>query len=170
MKLNKKIIVGGIVAIMVLAGGAYAFTRPSATEPVAVQTKTEEAEAETEVTPQATSETPAAAPEPAAAAKAGAYTNYNASTFANIAGTRVLFFHASWCPQCRSLDASIKAGKVPDNTTIVKVDYDSNQALRQKYGVTIQTTLVRVDSSGKLVEKSVAYDEPTLQSVIDNLL
>jgi len=59
---------------------------------------------------------------------------------------------------------------VPDGVTIFKTDYDSNQALRQKYGVTIQTTLVKIDDDGKLVKKYVAYDEPTLESLTKNLL
>lgn len=100
----------------------------------------------------------------------GAYVDYSGTVIANTAGTKILFFHASWCPQCRALEADIKANTIPTGVTIIKTDYDTNQTLRQKYGVTIQTSLVRVDDSGNLVEKYVAYDSPTLQSVKDNLL
>lgn len=85
-------------------------------------------------------------------------------------GTKVLFFHAPWCPQCRELDASIQAGDIPNGVTIIKVDYDSNQKLRARYGVTIQTSLVRIDAAGNLVKKYVAYDEPSLASLVENLL
>jgi len=100
--------------------------------------------------------------------KPGAYVDYSDSVIANTGGIKLLFFHAPWCPQCRALDASIKAGPIPDGTTIIKTDYDSNQKLRQKYGVTVQTTIVRVDDSGNLVKKYVAYDKPTLENVIKN--
>lgn len=102
--------------------------------------------------------------------KDGTYVEYSSSVIANTAGTKILFFYAPWCPQCRALDASIKSSKIPDNVTIIKVDYDSHQALRQKYEVTIQTTLVKVDDNGSLVKKYVAYDEPTLNAVKENLL
>jgi thiol-disulfide isomerase/thioredoxin len=96
----------------------------------------------------------------------GRYEDYNEAAFNQTEGRRVLFFHAPWCPQCRALDASIKAGTVPSGVTIFKTDYDSNQELRQKYGVTIQTTLVEVDENGNEVKKYVAYDEPTFDAVM----
>jgi len=98
------------------------------------------------------------------------YVDYYDGIITATAGQKVLFFYAPWCPQCRALETSIKAGTIPSGVTIIKTDYDSMQGLRQKYGVTIQTTLVKVNDDGDLVEKYVAYDEPTLQSVIDNLL
>lgn len=113
-----------------------------------------------EPAPQQT-ETPVAQP--------GAYANYNAEAFAKTAGRRVLFFHAPWCPQCRALEQSIKDGKIPDGVTIFKVDYDTNHELRTKYGVTIQTTLVEVGTNGDKVNAYVAYNSPTLQSVITGL-
>lgn len=102
---------------------------------------------------------------------AGRYIDYTESTLADATlGTKVLFFYAPWCSQCRQLDASIKAGQVPVGVTIIKVDYDSNQKLRARYGVTIQTSLVRIDDNGNLVKKYVAYDEPSLRSLVENLL
>jgi thiol-disulfide isomerase/thioredoxin len=101
---------------------------------------------------------------------AGSYIDYSESAIASTKDTKILFFYAPWCPQCRAIEADIKKLGVPAGVTIIKVDYDSNQALRQKYGVTIQTTLVRVDDDGNLVKKYVAYQEPTLASVKENLL
>lgn len=100
----------------------------------------------------------------------GTYVDYSSSIITSTAGTKILFFHAPWCPQCRALETSIKSSQIPEGVTIIKVDYDTNQPLRKKYGVTIQTTLVRVDESGNLVKKYVAYDEPTLAAVKTNLL
>lgn len=107
---------------------------------------------------------------PATSSQPGTYVDYSDSVIAATNGTKILFFHASWCPQCRELDADIKAKTVPNGVTIIKTDYDTNQALRQKYGVTIQTTLVRIDDNGNLVEKYVAYESPTLAAVVANLL
>lgn len=100
----------------------------------------------------------------------GTYTTYGEQAVASTSGTKVLFFHAPWCPQCRALETSIEAGPIPSGVTIFKVDYDSSHELRKRYGVTIQTTLVRVDDNGNLVKKYVAYDEPTLAALTENLL
>jgi thiol-disulfide isomerase/thioredoxin len=105
-----------------------------------------------------------------AAVSPGAYVGYRPGIIEATKGTKVLFFHAPWCPQCRQLEQSIKTGKIPDGVTIIKVDYDSNQALRQKYSVTIQTTLVRVDDAGKFEKKYVAYESPSLDALVDNLV
>jgi thiol-disulfide isomerase/thioredoxin len=103
-------------------------------------------------------------------ARAGKYIDYSPDAIAQSDGTKILFFYAPWCPQCRAVEADIKNDGVPNNVTIIKVDYDTSQTLRQKYGVTIQTTFVKVDNEGNLVEKYVAYNEPTLDSVIENVL
>lgn len=108
--------------------------------------------------------------QPTVATQTSRYIAYNEDDFAKTDGTKLLFFHAPWCPQCKALDADISKN-IPNDSgvTIYKVDYDSNQALRQKYGVTLQTTLVKVDSNGNLVKKYVAYNEPTYANVKANL-
>ena len=98
----------------------------------------------------------------------GAYVTYSANSISEAKGERLLFFYAAWCPQCRALDADINAKSVPMGVTIIKVNYDAHQNLRQKYGVTLQTTIVHVDKNGELIKKYVAYDEPTLDAVIKN--
>ncbi|MBA2279493.1 thioredoxin family protein [Candidatus Saccharibacteria bacterium] len=95
----------------------------------------------------------------------GQYVDYREGIVAETQGTKLLFFHAPWCPQCRDLEDDIEAKGVPDGMTIIKVDYDSNQALRKKYGVTIQTTIVHVNDEGEEVSKHVAYNDPTLKAV-----
>ena len=100
----------------------------------------------------------------------GSYVAYSDEAAAKAKGTKLLFFHAPWCPQCRALEADINKNGAPDGTTIFKVDYDSAQELRQKYGVTLQTTVVLIDDEGKLVKKFVANDDPTLAAVTGNLL
>jgi len=121
-----------------------------------------------------TPSTPAAeqppAPEPPAGATAGAYVEYSDDAIAQAEGRVLLFFHAPWCPQCRSVESDILAEGVPDGVTIIKVDYDSRQDLRQQYGVTLQTTFVEVDADGAELQKHVAYDDPHLDAVVAAML
>ena len=100
----------------------------------------------------------------------GEYKDYEESLVSSTNGDKILFFHAPWCPQCRMIESDIKEQGVPSGVTVLKVDYDSNQALRQKYGVTLQTTFVEVDSNGTEIDKYVAYNEPNFDSVKANLL
>lgn len=88
--------------------------------------------------------------------KAGTYTSYSGAELAMAQkGRTVLFFHAGWCPTCRSADADItkNLSAIPAGVTILKTDYDTEVALKQKYGVTTQHTFVEVDSSGAMVQK-----------------
>ncbi|MBH0053824.1 MULTISPECIES: thioredoxin family protein [unclassified Salinibacterium] len=100
----------------------------------------------------------------------GSYVDYSPSAVADADGRVILFFHATWCPQCVSADGDITASGVPSGITIVKVDYDTNQDLRAEYGVTQQTTFVEVDSNGEKVQDNfVATVEPTLNAVLTAL-
>jgi len=105
-----------------------------------------------------------------AADQPGQYVDYSPELVASTPGDKLLFFHASWCSQCVALEDDIEASGVPDGVTIFKVDYDSNQDLRQEYGVTIQTTMVKVDDNGDKIDSYVAYEDPTLDSVSTALL
>ncbi len=153
------LVVGGVAAVVVLVA-VFANRSSDSVDTTAPAQETS--------TSDPASEQPAENNEPQAAA--GQYVTYQDGLIAATAGTKLLFFHASWCPQCRALETSINNSNLPSGLTIMKVDYDTNQALRQKYGVTIQTTLVRVDDDGNLVEKYVAYDSPTFAAVQENLL
>lgn len=101
-----------------------------------------------------------------ASEQAGAYVEYRDGIIAETAGTKVLFFHAPWCPQCRALEESILEGDIPDDLTIIKADFDSETELRQQYGVTIQTTIVYVDDDGALLASEVLYSDTTLDALV----
>ena len=103
-------------------------------------------------------------------AKDGVYADYETSKVSQTDGTILLFFHASWCPKCRALEKSIYDEGLPKDVTVYKVDYDTNQVLRQRYGVTVQTTFVRIDRDGNKLASFVAYDEPTFSAVAQKLL
>lgn len=88
--------------------------------------------------------------------KAGTYEAYVENKLAMAeTGDVVLFFHASWCPTCKAANGDITAhlDSIPSGLTILKTDYDSSTALRQKYGVTMQHTFVQVDSRGNMIKK-----------------
>lgn len=163
MSMRKSLIIGLVAGIIIVAAVATIATQAMLEQ--ARQTPTHQETNQTQPS-QVQPETPAEA----AVQTPGAYTNYSATTVNATKGTKLLFFHASWCPQCRALDKSIKEGQIPSGVTIFKVDYDTNQVLRQQYGVTIQTTIVKIDDNGKLIAKYVAYDQPTLQALIQNIL
>ncbi len=84
---------------------------------------------------------------------------------------RWLFFYASWCPDCRDLDENIKdnVGNIPEDIVIFKVDYTKEDALKSKYGVTVQTTIVSVDSTGKKIESILGGSSGTLNNLIQAL-
>jgi thiol-disulfide isomerase/thioredoxin len=96
---------------------------------------------------------------------AGQYLEYTDGAIEQTDGAKVLFFHAPWCPQCRKLDEQLLAEGAPDGLTVLKVDYDSRSDLRQKYGVTLQTTVVFVDDAGELLSSTVLYDDPSIASL-----
>lgn len=79
-----------------------------------------------------------------------------------------LFFHASWCPTCRGIENGILKEKenFPPDTVVIKVDYDTEEALKKQYGITVQATVVILDSHKNVVQKLVA---PKVQDVIDGL-
>ena len=99
----------------------------------------------------------------------GSYTNYQSSAVASDPGTKILFFHSSSCSQCNQLDSEIKVNQIPEGITIYKVDYDSNQSLRQKYGVTTQATFIEIDDNGNLVKRYIGYDDPTFSALSKNV-
>lgn len=82
---------------------------------------------------------------------------------------KVFFFHASWCPECRALDADIREhlASIPYDLQIIQVDYDSSTALRDQFGVIYQHTLVQLDKEGMMVKKWTG--SPTLDDLLGQL-
>lgn len=65
-------------------------------------------------------------------------------------GKTVVFFFASWCPNCRATVTELNArwAEVDPDITLVIADYDKEKALKSKYGVTYQDTFVLLDAKG----------------------
>jgi len=101
---------------------------------------------------------------------AGAYEDYSESKLALAdSGKVVLFFKASWCPTCNSLDKNVVANlsDIPAGVHILKVDYDNSTELKKKYGITYQHSFVQVDSKGKQIAKWAGSS--TLSDLVKNI-
>lgn len=101
--------------------------------------------------------------------RAGSYKNFSEATLASeqASGNKVvLFFYASWCPFCQAADAAFqsKTADIPTGITILKTDYDSQKALKTKYGVTTQHTFVQIDNNGNQIAKWVSGDLTELKA------
>lgn len=68
---------------------------------------------------------------------------------------KILFFHAAWCSICNQVEKNIEAGTLSDDTTIFKVDYDSDkgQELARKYKIPVQYSMVVVESDGTEIKQ-----------------
>ncbi len=97
------------------------------------------------------------------------YKEYSAESMAELKGNQpfVVFFHADWCPTCKAWEAKImeSMARLPENTVILKADYDTEEALLQELGVTQQSTAVFFDASGEVVK--IATD-PSIEVVTEH--
>jgi thiol-disulfide isomerase/thioredoxin len=66
-------------------------------------------------------------------------------------GKTVVFFFATWCPNCilTLTELSEKWSEIEPDITLVIADYDTETALKAEYGVTYQDTFVLLDSSAR---------------------
>ena len=83
------------------------------------------------------------------------YVAYSQSAFDSASDKRrVLYFHADWCPTCRPLNAALSKNpnQIPEGVVLFKTNYDTETALKTKYGITYQHTFVEVDVQGNAVQ------------------
>ena len=87
--------------------------------------------------------------------KAGTYTNYTETLAKQAANNKkvVLFFHAAWCPTCRTLDKTLLKETIPEGIAIFKIDYDQEETLKEKYRINKQHTLVLVNEDLKEIKR-----------------
>ena len=84
-------------------------------------------------------------------------------------GNTVLFFAAtSWCNTCSALDLELKeqSDTLPENISILKIDYDHDTAMNTAYRVTSQHTMIMLDQSGKELKRWVGGDINELKEQI----
>jgi thiol-disulfide isomerase/thioredoxin len=169
---NTPIIIGAIVLIL---GVGYLVTNnadePTTVTEEAVTETTSETEVvateETTITEKSNDEVATTDSATTAPAAPGIYTIYDADTIAQSDAEHILlFFHATWCPSCKALDADIvaNAGSIPAGVEIYKVDYDTSTALKRQYGVTTQHSIIEITASGE-TESSISHPL-TLEGVL----
>jgi thioredoxin 1 len=170
--MNNTYMVAALAAVILIGGGVYVSMMPAEQameQKEVVGEKTSDAMMEKQDGEAMMKEDGAMmekAPE-GAMMSAGSYEAYAPEKVAKAAeGDVVLFFRASWCPSCKSVDADIKknVSAIPKGVTILDVNYDDSAALKQKYGVTYQHTFVQVDANGNQIAKWSA--SPTLAAVV----
>lgn len=84
------------------------------------------------------------------------YIDYSTQSYDSNSGKRrVLFFHAKWCPTCKTANTEFEANvkKIPEDVVLLKTDYDTFTDLKKKYAITYQHTFVQVDEQGNEVTK-----------------
>jgi thiol-disulfide isomerase/thioredoxin len=107
-------------------------------------------------------------PQDTAAEALIAYQNFDHATMIAAEAPTVLFFHASWCPTCRSAREEFnKRQSECKNINLILVDYDNSNDLKKMYGVTYQHTFVQIDENGDALAKWNGGDvEKLLSNVI----
>lgn len=85
--------------------------------------------------------------------KEGKFVAYSAKEVAGTEGTKVLFFHAKWCPACTGAAKNLSAWTAPEGLNVFKVDYDTSTELKKQYGIVGQHTFVQIDDNGKMLKR-----------------
>jgi len=160
--MKNAIIIGSIVFLVIIVTGFIKNKRQSA-QPI---------ERKTAISDLAVSDTIAESDD-LQATKNTKLIPYTPEAFTNATkgdGIAVLFFHASWCPSCRAAEADFRAhmDQIPENVTILMVDYDTETDLKAKYGIVLQDTFVQINALGKAVAKWNSGGQG-MQSLLANL-
>lgn len=104
---------------------------------------------------------------PSAAATSATYTVYTDAVLKD-GKTKVLFFAAGWCPECKEHDAALKTWFPSGEFTrsVYKVDYDTAKDLKAKYNVVYQHTFVVVDGQGNKVSSIQRPTDEQLKALL----
>lgn len=100
----------------------------------------------------------------------GTFTDYSEAEFTSAVERNdriVLSFSADWCSTCQALKRNLNNGVIPDGLTILELDYDTEDEMKQMYGVTFQHTLVEIDANGNSVKKWAG--SPDIEAILAEL-
>ncbi len=83
----------------------------------------------------------------------------------------VLFFSASRDPTDEELDSDIQehSSRIPENTVILKINYDTEDLLKKTFNITEQNTIVFLDKDWKEITRR-AVGITTLSQIVDVIL
>lgn len=81
----------------------------------------------------------------------------------------VLFYNAYWCSTCKAARDGFEAGlsEMPEDLTIVLVDFDENTEMRKKHDVIVQHTFIQIDSAGKELQRW--YGSTTVAEIVEKI-
>ena len=98
---------------------------------------------------------------------AGSYVMYQEGMIGN-GEPAILFFHAGWCPKCKTHDELLtKLYSENDyKISVLKVDYDSASDLKTQYGVLQQHTYVVVDGYGEKIDSAAYPTDDELEGML----
>jgi len=97
------------------------------------------------------------------------YETYSAAPEKYSASNVVLFYNAYWCTTCKAARDGFEAGldSMPEDLTIVLVDFDENTEMRKKHDVIVQHTFVQIDSAGNEVQRW--YGSTTVAELVEKI-
>lgn len=80
----------------------------------------------------------------------------------------VLFFHAEWCPYCKTNEARLKGWYAAEDfsRSTYKIDFDTATELRSEFGVTQQDTFILIDGNGNEVKRVSFPSEEALRALL----
>ena len=80
----------------------------------------------------------------------------------------LLFFHADWCPTCRAAERDILSNnhQLPENLSILKVDFDTQKDLKAQHNIVSQHTFVLLDANGDEVTK---WGGGGVETILENI-
>lgn len=165
------VVLGGLALVLLLSPRAATPTASTENTSTTEPTERTPTVAEDIASPMQPSTAAPAEEAPSTPVAQGRYETYTETAPAATGYTQtVLFFYAPWCPECRAFDTAINDSAIPDGVQVLRVDYDSSTELRQKHGVTLQSTFVEVNASGDQTALWVGYGkDKSLATILDNL-
>ncbi|MCL6683035.1 thioredoxin family protein [Sphingomonas alba] len=108
--------------------------------------------------------------------QANGFRSFEPSTFATIQqhqSPAIVFVHATWCPICKSQEATIKkllATPRFKNVSVLTIDFDSQKQLWQKFGATAQSTIIGFHGRRETSRLAYETDPAKIEAVLASTL
>lgn len=83
-------------------------------------------------------------------------------------GKVVYYFAATWCPNCQAAYKNLNKDEIPDDVTIILVNYDNSSTLKSKFGIVMQHTFVQIGPMGE--KKAIWTGSNTVKDILNHLV